>query len=289
MSAFWLSVDWPLALWGLLLCPLLLFMVIRSRAVLSRFRLISITAIRLLVVVFVVLALAGARANWPTEKLAVATIFDSSSSVSSQERDALVARASWLAQNNEDVAWTDLSNTMPAPQEVAARSVERTLLPEEELGNQVSSALALLPRDRVRRIVVATDGRGNEAKLRSSVEEAAADGASVYLLPMGERPAIDQVAIVGVELPRLIRAGESASVKVQLYNHGSTPQNAMLAIELDGQQMINQSVVLPPGRSVQDHQVTFRDEGVRAVNVQVVPGQDRLIRVGRLAPVPEPP
>lgn len=263
MSSFWFTLGWPMALWGLLLLPLLLLAVFRSRAVLSRPLLLLVTALRVLVVLLIVLAVADARLNWPNDELAVATIIDSSSSVSREERGALVARSQWLIRHHPEVAWVDLADD---PNAEGAQATD--------VGQRVSAALALLPRERVRRVVIATDGREDHAALLPAVRSAADSGVKVYTVPMGDRPPIDQVAVTSVDVPRLVRSGESANVQVRLYSLAA--QQISLKIELDGQTVTEVEASVPVGVSTHSHQVTMQDEGVRELSVQVVAEQDTL-------------
>jgi hypothetical protein len=264
MGGAGITLGWPLALWALALCPLMLLAVFRSRAVMSRRMLALVTALRVLVVALVVLAIADARAVWPTDELAVATIVDGSASLSMAERDALTKRARWLEGNHPEVAWLDLADDPNAPDRSAT-----------DVGVRISTALALLPRDKVRRIVVATDGREDAAGLLPALRRAADDGVEVSVVPAGDRPAIDQVAVSGVEVPRLIRAGETASVEVRL--HCLEAQEVSLRLSLDGVTVGDAwTVSAPAGASAHVRQVPFADEGVRALAVEATAARDTL-------------
>lgn len=268
MGGAGITVGWPVALWALALCPLLLLAVIRSRAVMSRRMLALVTALRVLVVALVALALADARAVWPSDELAVAAIVDQSASLSMVEREALAKRARWLERNHPEVAWLDLVDDPNAP---------GGFMQATDVGVRISTALALLPRDRVRRVVVATDGRDDAAGLLPALRRAADDGVEVSVVPAGDRPPIDQVAVSGVEVPRLIRAGETASVEVRL--HCLEPQQVTLRLSLDGQTVgagEAWTVSAPAGASAHVRQIPFPDEGVRALAVEATAARDTL-------------
>lgn len=263
MSGLDLTLGWPQALWGLAVLPLMLIAVIRSRALLSPAMFAVVTALRLLVVVCIVLALAEAQAHWSSDELAVATIIDSSASIAKAEHDTSRARALWLQRTKRDISWLDLSG-----------NTRESKAPAQNLAHQLTAAQALLPRDRVRRILLATDGRGEQAGLMPALRAAAEDGVRVYVVPLGQHPPLDHVAVTGIELPRLLRAGETANVRVHLFCQEA--RSLSLAVELDGVAQTTMQLDAPAGRSTHSHQITFRDEGMHVVSARTLAQGDLL-------------
>ena len=263
----WISVEWPLALWGLLLVPLVVLATIRSRAVLSGRMLYVVTAVRSLAIALVVLALADTRIHWPTDKLAVATVLDVSESISASEGASASLQLRRAVEEAEDAQWVDLSSiSAPGPG-------------RGDLGERVSTAVALLPRDRARRIVIATDGRTPPAEILPVVEEAARAGVALWAVPIGESPPIDQVSIHDVTIPRLIREGESTAVDAHLF--ALDAQRVTLTLTIDGVATSQLAVDAPLGRSTHRLQVIFPDEGVRRVEVTAHPLRDTLAENNR--------
>lgn len=263
MSRLGLELGWPAALWALALCPLLLLAVIRSRALLSRLNFVLITTLRLLVIVLVVLALADARLQWPNDELAVATIIDGSASISPAERQLLEGRVRWLTETRAEVDWLDLSPVVD-PEHPATN----------DLGHRVAAARALLPRDRVRRIVVATDGRSDRASLLSAARRARDNGLRLDVLPIGESPAVDQISLSDLELPRLIRAGETASVAIEVTSR--VEQRVTLNLTVDDHLVAQLPVTATAGRSRHEHQITLRDEGIHQIAARLVAADNAL-------------
>jgi uncharacterized protein YegL len=259
MSSLWLSFDWPWALWGLLLCPALLFALRGSRAILSPRMRLMVSAARVLAVALIVLALADMHFNWLTDDLAVATVVDRSPSIASSEAASTSHRLKQLA-TSDDLEWLDLTQPPPG-------------LPLD-LATRITEAAALLPADRARRILVATDGREPPARLRPAIDAAQRAGITVWLTPMGQSPPIDQAAISGVTIERLVRAEEATSVEVHLFCREA--QRAALRLSIDGQIVVDVDLELPAGQSTHRQTVTFHEEGVRSLETQLQPMTDTL-------------
>jgi hypothetical protein len=252
MSGF--SFDWPFALWGLALVPVLVVALRRSRAVLSLR--VPVTLTRVLALVLVVLAMADARLHWPTDRLAVAVVLDRSESIAAQERDAWSQRLRQLMDREEDPAWVDLTTPVPG----------------QGLGDQIASAAALLPTDRVRRVLVATDGRA--PGIAPVIESAARAGVSVWSIPMGGSPHADQLSVVSASVPRLVRAGETVTIDVQVFSLEA--QRMTLKLSIDGQVVSEEGVDVPAGEITVRRELIFPDEGVRRLEIQAIPARDTL-------------
>ena len=149
------SVGWPLALWALLVVPVIVALVFRSRFALSARRRWMAAGVRAVVVALVVLAVADVRVTWDTEELAVAAIVDPSVTIAPEERAAVTA---------------DLQRMSEAHPEVAMRLVgARHQGSPRDVSTELSTAIATLPRDRVLRVLLATDGRDPAGDLPAAI------------------------------------------------------------------------------------------------------------------------
>ena len=214
-----ITVGFVLALYGLIAVPLVVLLAIRSKFLLSPRRRMIATATRALAVALVVLAIADLRIGWPTHALAVATAIDASDGISRQERDALRASMTQLEATRPDVTFSH--TPAPAPGE-----------PEPSVASALGAATATLPRDHVRRVVVATDGRDEDGSLASAISAAHDDGIEVSVLPIGDRPPIDLVSLVSLDAPRLVHAEETVDVSPTLF--ASRETDAHLEAFLNG-------------------------------------------------------
>lgn len=256
------DVGWPLALFGLLLCPLLVIAARRSRYHASRGRLRFVTATRVLCVALVVLAVADLRIEWRTNDLSVTTVVDGSASISAPERAAIEQRLSQVRSSSPGVRFEPV---------VPAASANG----DAELARAIGTAVATAPRDRARRILLATDGRDATGNVRRAILAARRSGVSVSILPAGASPPIDAVAVSGVEVPRLVRAGETLEVAVVLT--AGAPFATTLHATVDGEPAATEQANLPEGTSTHALSITFpEDEGVHELEVRAQTSGDPL-------------
>jgi Ca-activated chloride channel family protein len=218
MSGLGLDVGFPAALYALGLVPLFGLLALKSRYALGPRRRAMATAARALSVVLTVLALADLRFGWSTERLAVAAVIDGSEGIAPEERARVAGELTALAASRSDVVFR-----LPPSGPLAGAPDAAT-----ELG----ARLALLPTDRVRRVLVATDGRDPEHRLASAIERARAAGAEVSLLPIGAGPVLDELSLARLDVPRLVRAEETQDVAVTLW--AARDVEVPLEVFLDG-------------------------------------------------------
>ncbi|HJL18445.1 MAG TPA: VWA domain-containing protein [Sandaracinaceae bacterium LLY-WYZ-13_1] len=256
MSELDLTVGWPLALWGLLAIPLLVLAALRSRFPIGPRRRWMVVAARVLAAALVVAAVADLRLGWPTDELAVASVVDGSASVAEADRARVREQLDLLAAEHDDVAWIDA--TSPDARRPAT---------------DVSVAVAMLPRDRVRRMVVATDGRDRGGELGAAIAAAHRAGVEVSVAPMGDDPPVDLVSVRGVQVPRMVRAGDRLDVGVEL--HASQDANVELALAIDGAEVARSEAVATRGDSATHLPVRFpEEEGVHELTVALSAGGD---------------
>lgn len=251
MSGLELTIGWPLALYGLLLVPLIALLALRSRYPLGRRRLVLVSLTRALSIALVVAAVSDLRLSWPTEELAVVTVIDQSASVSDADRTRIRRAIEELADAHDDVAW------ITPPQ-------QKGVTPATD----VSVGALLLPRDRVRRMIVATDGRDPNGHLGAAIAAAHRAGTQVSVLPMGDEPPIDLVSVTGLSVPRIARAGDRIDVGVEL--HASRDTEVHLALAVDGEVVASSEALARRGGSMAPVTVEMPDEeGVHEVSVTV--------------------
>lgn len=246
------TIGWPLALWGLIAVPLVILLAFKSRFPIGLRRRSMVVFTRMLAIGLLVLAVADLRLGWPTEELSVATVIDGSASLSDGDRERVRQQLGELSAQHEEVEWVDATS-------------EQRWRPATD----VSVGVATLPRDRVRRMVVATDGRDRGGDLGSSIAAAHRAGVEVSVLPMGDDPPVDLVSVTGVQVPRMIRAGDTLDVAIEL--HAARDAEVQLAIAIDGQEQASGEAVASRGDSATSLSVEFpEDEGVHELTVAMV-------------------
>ncbi|MCB9596528.1 MAG: VWA domain-containing protein [Sandaracinaceae bacterium] len=257
MSELDLTIGWPLALWGLCALPLLLLLAFRSRFPIGLRRRVMVIITRVLAVALVVLAVADLRYAWPTDELAVATVIDETASIAPSDRERVRQQIAEVTGAHDEVTWID------------ATSDGEAVPPAMD----VSVGVATLPRNRVRRMVVATDGRDPRGHLGAAIAAAHRAGVEVSILPMGDDPPFDLVSVRGLQVPRMIRAGDRLDVGVEM--HASRDANVHLVMALDGEEVASGEAVARAGDSTTNLSVEFPDEeGVHEITVAMAADGD---------------
>lgn len=265
MNQLQLTVGWPLALWGLLIVPLLVLAAARSRFPIGPRRRAVVVLTRVLAAAFVVAAVADLRLGWPTDELAVAAVIDGSASVAETDRARVRTQLDAVADAEREVAWILLN---------AGESREGGER-DDRVSTDVSVGVAMLPRDRVRRMVVATDGRDPDGHLGASIAAAHRAGVEVSILPLGDDPPIDGVSVRGLQVPRMVRAGDRLDVGVEMHATVDTPVE--LTIALDGDEVARSETSARRGESVAHLPVQFpEEEGVHELSVTLTASRDLL-------------
>jgi uncharacterized protein YegL len=243
----WLSIGHPWVLWGLLLCPILVVLTWRHRLDATAAQVFVATVARVVVAALVVLAVADTRVRWSTRALAVALVVDRSASVSSRDIDALRQRVPRRRIEREGVRWIESVVSSPGAL-------------ESDLEAAIEAAVALLPSDRVRRVVVASDGRETQGEMLAAADRARRAGVRVFALAQGDGHPIDAVAVNGVDLPRLVRAGREVNVGVRIHSAGD--RRVVLRGFRDGVEVVRREFDVSMGTSLHDLSMHLPDEGV---------------------------
>jgi uncharacterized protein YegL len=282
------SFGFALGLFALLLVPLVPLFAWRSRYGLSPRRTAMVTATRALVVTLVVLALADLRVGLPDDALTVAPIVDASASVSGAEIGGVMGQLAALRAPNaqserREVTFVDV----PA----ARQSAERT-----DLAPDVLLATAMMAPGRLRRVLLATDGRDQGGALLPAVAAARRAGVRVDVLPLGDGPTADGLLLSRLEVPRLVRGGETLDIGAELRATAETspsPPNAVLEVRLDDRVIATERVTAASGTSMHRVSVTFPDdEGVHQLEVRAssaasaITANDRVRALVQVTPRP---
>jgi hypothetical protein len=246
-----ISIGWPLGLWAIVAVPLVVGLALGSRFALSPRRRWLATTTRALTVALIVLAMADLRLAWPTEELAIAAVIDGSPAIASAERTALVR---------------ELERLQKARPDIPIRLVGAAHRDSPNVARDLAIAVATLPLDRVRRILLATDGRDPQGHLLPAVDAARRAGVEVDVLPVGASPPVDRVSISGLDAPRLVRPAETLDVSVTV--HASVATRGRLEAFFDGRNVATVDVDVPEGSSTRSMSLPCPDDpGVHELEV----------------------
>ncbi|HAP77344.1 MAG TPA: hypothetical protein DCR14_14835 [Acidimicrobiaceae bacterium] len=122
-----------------------------------------------------------------------------------------------------------------------------------DLATALRLGTAVLPSDTMRRVVILSDGRATRGDLLEEAQAAAGAGVQVEVHTI-EAAAGTDAAILGIDVPRLARVGDSIRVDVQV--EATEPGPATVVLRRDGADVGTQQVDLEVGTNT----VTFTDE-----------------------------
>ena len=281
------------ALWPFLLLPLLGVMVLvalKSDLRWPKLRLRASLVLRLLAAAFLLLALCRPVLRAGSRDVAVAFVVDLSRSVASGSMQEAVAwaREASRALGSEDahfVAFADRAVSVPnadALLEVqvfdsgaaAGRPPPGAL---DQGRTNIEAALrhaaARLPPDRLKRVVLFSDGRETEGDTAAAMAFLKEAGVRVFPAPSGVRS--DGGGFVNaIHLPPAVRAGEMTGVDVEVFSAAGGP--AEIRILADGETLAAIEVELPRGASTVPVPVRIEESGMTVLEAEIRVAGDRL-------------
>jgi Mg-chelatase subunit ChlD len=234
-------------------------------------------ALRTAAYVTVVLALAGLEltTRMPSERLSVVAALDTSPSIDAGGRDwarqyvdslqAVLAPGDELAvlAFGGDV---DLLRA-PAPPAPLSSSPAASTSPVTDLGAAIDSAMALLPADGERRIVLLTDGNQTRGDGRRRLGWLRAAGVRLDAA-VPPRQVQSDVRIDKVLVAPLVGTERITPVRVVVDNGGAL-RTAVLNLRLDDAMADSAAVELPPGRSALTLSTQLVGEGSRRLRAEL--------------------
>jgi Ca-activated chloride channel homolog len=236
-------------------------------------------ALRALILVLIVLALAGVRMLRPSSETSVLFVVDSSSSISPQ---AAASAREFVAQALASKSGGDTAGVIgfaekpelwqppvEYPQQLEWPAMERKK--STDIGAALGFASALFPSDQAQRIVLLSDGNDTASGATEASARLAASGVEVWTVPL-KNPEAPEVLVERVEIPRRLKQGEpfdlvanirssvATSAKVKLF------QSQFLVAERSMDLKVGDNEFRAPGLTPDGNFVPFE--------VEVSPAQD---------------
>ncbi|HWE63658.1 MAG TPA: VWA domain-containing protein [Chloroflexota bacterium] len=237
-------------------------------------------ALRLLIFLALILALAGLTWQRPRSAQAVVFVGDLSASTRAGQNDMMrfINQALQMRGHDDRVALVAMGKQALVEQPPAALSnfsgfsslVDYTYT-NIEAG--LGLGAALLPTGYRRRVVAITDGRQNLGDAVSEARLLHAEGIRVDVAPITITPGPD-VRVDGVDVPGSLHVGERFSLTVRLTSTVAT--RTAIQITADNQVIYSGSAQVPVGSSVLTYPVTARGAGVHTYNVTIQPADDTI-------------
>lgn len=269
MFGYEVDFERPLYLLLLLLVPLLWWASFRSLVSLGRARRLVALALRTLVLLAIIFALAEVQVVRRDNRLAVLYLLDQSLSVPEAERQAMreLVNASILRhRRTEDyvgviVFGRDAAIEVPPFDDDVQLGprVESLFDPEyTDLAAAMRLAMASFPENAARRMVIASDGNENLGDALDQARQAAEQGVGIDVVPV-RTGALSDVLVEKVSLPADIRADQPFDLRVVVENASGEGAEArpvrgrLIVSEQSGDQprvVSDEQVTLEPGKNV---------------------------------------
>lgn len=266
--------DQPHWLWLLALVPVVLLLGWGWLRRLAGWRRGTALVLRSVVLSLLVLAIARPSAYWPDSRLSIAFVVDESDSMSGPDR---AAAASWLEQALGNKQQDDkVAVVRFGRQSVSDTPSGERRAPVDGTATNVDSALRmagdLLSPTGERRVVLLSDGWENAGDAREAAARGLPPDVRVMFAAPSGATAQPEVAIRGVEAPRLIREGGTFEAIVIVDSTVET--EATISLAVDGRPGAEEQVKVPAGTSRFTLPMRARSQGFRALRAEITPVAD---------------
>jgi uncharacterized membrane protein len=213
--------------------------------------------LRVLCLLALVLALAEARVVLPRDELHVVFCVDRSASLDNEKQHQAL---DWVRDAGKAMPSSDRAALVVFAEDA---QVERALGPElavpaeprsvvrreaSDLGRALRLALALLPEDVDKEVVLVSDGNENAGSVLREARVAAANGVRVSTVHVPFETPAGEVLIERVDAPAFVEKGEPYLVRATVV--ATAPTRARVAFARNGRLVRQETVDLPRGRSV---------------------------------------
>lgn len=275
-----IAFVFPQFLWFLILLPITIFLALISRRTKQSVRFWVGLVIRVILLLFIILALSGIQVRLPSRTLTVVFVLDASDSIPPVDRT-----------HGENLVRAAINELAPGDQAAIVvfgedALVERLTSPESTLGQitsapittrtDIASALqlasALFPDEGARRIVLLSDGRENLGYAIKQAELISLQNIQLDFIPLGEQEIQAEVLVDSLQSPAEIREGQSFDLIVNIQSTISV--NARMQIFSDDLLLHSQEVALTTGSNAFDLTINDAVPGFHRYRVQIVPDID---------------
>lgn len=246
--------EYPLALLGLLAIPLLVLIALRGVERGARARRGAAAAVRSLLVLTAIVALAGPSVVRESRRLATIFLVDTSDSVgpaNSSTAQAYIKAALATMPRDDTAGIIVFGDNALVERAVSADPDLGPLLSKPQTGQTdlagaVRLGLALFPDGYTHRLVLLSDGQETKGDLIAAANAAAASGVEISTRTLGIESG-DETLISEVRTPARAREGEAVDVGVTIQSTRGGP--AQVRLFADGDLITEQNVTLQTGNN----------------------------------------
>lgn len=263
----------------LLLVPLWVIALIGPRRT-AAWLLWTSLGLRTVILSALVFALAGAQLRWPAGQTTTVFVIDNSDSVAPVARaraDLYVQAALQRMPANDRASIVVFGGdaVVERPPSENTEFVRTTVLPssdQTDIGRALQLALAVLPGETRKRIVLLSDGAETRGRALDAATVAQAAGVPIDTVSLVGPPAAEDVAVEALEAPAAVREGQQVRLMIQVRSGRAT--SAALQVQLDRRVMLETTVQLQAGLNRIPITVTAPGPGFHAWEARVVAAGD---------------
>lgn len=273
----------PVALWLLALVPALWLFAWATRRValvrLGQSRLLALVALRTIILIALVLALAGTQAVRSVDDTAVVFLIDGSDSVSPALREQAInyVNSSLSAGSPSDQAAVVVFGAggaverAPGPLLPLRRLTSAVVGSRTDIADAIQLGLALLPAEAQKRIVLLSDGAENQGRAADAARLAALRGVPIEVVPLRDAGGPD-VALAALSAPASAREGQEIPLTLAIESGLAGP--ARVELFADGQLVAADEIALAPGSLRYSVNVPAGEAGFRRFEARITAAGD---------------
>ncbi|MFN3690618.1 MAG: vWA domain-containing protein, partial [Fimbriimonadales bacterium] len=219
----------------------------------SRARRRVILALRMLLVLLVVLALAGWQGVQSLHSVCTIFVLDQSASISDAGRKAAREYLQQALRSAPDDALTGLVvfgaepmvEQLPAPRKELGAMYAKPNADGTDIVAALRLASAMFPDGYARRIVLLTDGNETHGDAYAAAQVASVEGIPIDVVPLPTGKADNDALIEALEAPSVAKIGEPYNVRIVV--HSQKHAEGKILLDRDGTPLKTLPVKLTPG------------------------------------------
>jgi uncharacterized membrane protein len=275
-----LSFIYPEMLWLLIVVGLIWAVALLPPRRLTPGRFWTSVALRSVIAIALVFAVAGAQLVLPVERLTTVFLLDGSDSMPPSTRaqaETFIQEALQQMPPGDRAAivvfgGNALVERAPSEERRLGRISSVPVATRTNIAEAIQLGLALFPADAEKRLVLLSDGGENEGRAIEAARLAVARGVPIDIVDLALNSNDAEALIVRLEAPARVRDNQRATVIATV--ESTVAQGATVRLIGDGGVIAERRVELQPGANEVPFQVEVSGAGFQRFRVQIEPDQD---------------
>jgi len=235
---------------------------------------------RFVIATLLILALSGVSIKWKGDAKTTVFLLDISDSMKENRDEMLKFVADAIKEKDADdsIGVVAFGSDAKVEQFVSAEAVFSEFQTEvvktaTNLENAVDTALAMMPEDSAKRLVLISDGVENEGNIKDTISSVATARCLVEVVKLDTASA-EEVYVSDIKVPDSVASGENFSISVKIESNVACEAVVTLysGRTLKGRQTVN----LQKGMNTFTFKDTQSEEGLKTYRVQVDAARDTI-------------